>query len=358
MTDMPDNPLGEEILDEIELADAERFADALDRIDAGGEPDLDPREDPTLTALAVLTEDLHEVELRATSTPRYASYRARSRDYLLHRVERERMALAAAHAASDRRPDSREEPSRGWGIPFLRLNVLSHFATAAAAAVVVLAFVVMADGGNTAAPAPEQVAAVDRPATLPVTDVTDVTDDTAAQDTSPPAATQRDTATRFQPSGELPGEQAVTPGPAPSTVGATPDAVTPDAVTPSAVTPGSTVAVAFSTQRATPRTLPDQLTYIDTLLGELTTKVERDQPVPVQLLREITESIAVVAYHIETRPDQVTSAQVVAYIHAAADGRVLLAAAVAEEADETALSAARSVAQAGVDTASWYLKYH
>ena len=163
MTDMPDNPLGEEILDEIELADAERFADALDRIDAGGEPDLDPREDPTLTALAVLTEDLHEVELRATSTARYASYRARSRDYLLHRVERERMALAAAHAASDRRPDRRDEPSRGWGIPFLRLNVLSHFATAAAAAVVVLAFVVMAAGGNTPAAAPEQVAAVDTP---------------------------------------------------------------------------------------------------------------------------------------------------------------------------------------------------
>ena len=173
MTEMPDNPLGEEILDEIELADAERFADALDRIDAGGEPDLDPREDPTLTALAVLTEDLHEVELRATSTPRYASYRARSRDYLLHRIERERMALAAAHAASDRRPDRREEPSRGWGIPFLRLNVLSHFATAAAAAVVVLAFVVMAGGGNTPAPTPEQVAAVDTPATQPVADDAD-----------------------------------------------------------------------------------------------------------------------------------------------------------------------------------------
>ena len=333
MTDMPDNPLGEEILDEIELADAERFADALDRIDAGGEPDLDPREDPTLTALAVLTEDLHEVELRATSTPRYASYRARSRDYLLHRIERERMALAAAHAASDRRPDSREEPSRGWGIPFLRLNVLSHFATAAAAAVVVLAFVVMAGGGNTPAPTPQQVAAVDTPAVQPVADDTD---DAAARDTAPPPVSA-DTEDAAEPSVLQIMDlfaQAVTPSIAPSTV------------------------VAISTQRATPRTLPHQLTYIDTLLGELTTKVERDQPVPVQLLREITESIAAVAYHIESRPNEVTSAQVVAYIHAAADGRVLLAAAVAADADETALSAARSVAQAGVDTASWYLKYH
>ena len=350
MTDMPDNPLGEEILDEIELADAERFADALDRIDAGGEPDLDPREDPTLTALAVLTEDLHEVELRATSTPRYASYRARSRDYLLHRVERERMALAAAHAASDKRPDRRDEPSRGWGIPFLRLNVLSHFATAAAAAVVVLAFAVMADGGNTPAPAPEQVAAVDTPATLPVADDTD---DADARDRTPPVATQSDTPTRFQSSGALPGEQAGTPDAEPPTV------VAPSTdVTTGASDSAPSAAVPISAQRATPRTLPNQLTYIDTLLGELTAKVERDQPVPVQLLREITESIAAVAYHIESRPNEVTSAQVVAYIHAAADGRVLLAAAVAADADETALSAARSVAQAGVDTASWYLKYH
>ena len=343
MTEMPDNPLGEEILDEFELADAERFADALDRIEAGGEPELDPREDPTLTALAVLTEDLHEVELRATSTPRYASYRARSQDYVLHRIERERVALAAAV----RREPPREEPSRGFGIPFLRLNVLSHFATAAAAAVAVLAFVVMAGGGATPASTPEQVAAVATPAVQPVSDDLD---DAAKQDTTPPVATQPDTPARFQSSGELPGEQAVTP-----------DAEPPTVVAPSTdVTAGSgpSTTVAIAAQRATPRTLPDQLTYIDTLLGELTTAVELDQPVPVQLLREITESIAAVAYHIESRPDEVTSAQVVAYIHAAADGRVLLAAAVAEEADETALSAARSVAQAGVDTASWYLKYH
>ena len=78
---------------------------------------------------------------------------------------------------------------------------------------------------------------------------------------------------------------------------------------------------------------------------------------PAQLLREITESIAAVAYRIESRPDEVTHAQVVAYIHAAADGRFLLAAAVADEADEAALNAARRVAQDGVVVAGWYFKY-
>ena len=78
---------------------------------------------------------------------------------------------------------------------------------------------------------------------------------------------------------------------------------------------------------------------------------------PGQLLREITESIAAVAYRIEASPDQVTHAQVVAYIHAAADGRFLLAAAVTDEADEAALSAARRVAQDGVVVAGWYLTY-
>ena len=85
--------------------------------------------------------------------------------------------------------------------------------------------------------------------------------------------------------------------------------------------------------------------------------MERRERVPARLLREITESIAAVAYRIESSPDEVTSAQVVAYINAAADGRVLLAAAVADEADEAALNAARRVAQDGVVVASWHIKY-
>ena len=122
---------------------------------------------------------------------------------------------------------------------------------------------------------------------------------------------------------------------------------------PASVTPPVTAPA----QRPTPRTVPEQLDYIETLLGELTVQVERQEPVPGRLLRELTESIAAVAYRIEANPDEVTHAQVVAYIHAAADGRFLLAAAVADESDEAALNAARRVAQDGVVVAGWYFKY-
>ena len=377
MTDMHDDMLnddllGDEILDDAELAGAERFADALDRIEAGAEADLDPREDPTLTTLMVLTEELHDTEQRATATPRYASYRTRSRDYLLHRLERERAAAAAAaqHEQERARAAQREDGSI-WGIPFLRWNVLTPIASAAAAAVAVLAVVIATDTGAVAPVTPDQVAAIETPAApAPVPDAQPAAD---AQPATPDPAPEARTVA-FRPSHGPPAENvtdlisaasmprtsaAVAPPEATEAI-AVPDEVPPAPAPPSVTPPANTLQFVANPQpqRATPRTLPDQLTYIETLLGELTVNVERKAPVPASLLREITESIAVVAYHIESRPDEVTSAQVVAYIHAAADGRVLLAAAVAEETGVTALSAARSVAQAGVDTASWYLKYH
>ena len=380
MTDMHDDMLnddllGDEILDDAELAGAERFADALDRIEAGAEAGLDPREDPTLTALMVLTEELHDTEQRATATPRYASYRTRSRDYLLHRLERERAAAAAAaqHEQERARAAQREDGSI-WGIPFLRWNVLTPIASAAAAAVVVLAVVVATDTGAVAPVTPDQVAAIEAPAApAPAPDAQPAAD---AQPATPDPAPEARTVA-FRPSHGPPAENvtdlitaasmprtsaAVAPPEAIRAIAAiaVPDEAPPAAAPAPVTTPASALQFVANPrpQRATPRTLPDQLTYIETLLGELTVNVERKAPVPASLLREITESIAVVAYHIESRPDEVTSAQVVAYIHAAADGRVLLAAAVAEETGVTALSAARSVAQAGVDTASWYLKYH
>ena len=377
MTDMHDDMLnddllGDEILDDAELAGAERFADALDRIEAGAEAGLDPREDPTLTALMVLTEELHDTEQRATATPRYASYRTRSRDYLLHRLERERAAAAAAaqHEQERARAAQREDGSI-WGIPFLRWNVLTPIASAAAAAVAVLAVVVATDTGAVAPVTPDQVAAIEAPAVpAPAPDAQPAA---GAQPATPDPAPEARTVA-FRPSHGPPAENvtdlitaaatprtsaAVAPPEATEAI-AVPDEVPPAPAPPSVTPPANTLQFVANPQpqRATPRTLPDQLTYIETLLGELTVNVERKAPVPASLLREITESIAVVAYHIESRPDEVTSAQVVAYIHAAADGRVLLAAAVAEETGVTALSAARSVAQAGVDTASWYLKYH
>ena len=339
-----------ELVSDEELTDALRFAEVLDRMAVGGGVDLDPREDPTLAALTTVAAQLDDNAREATSTPRYASYRARSREYLLGRIEREREARHAPQPA-------REEPSRGFGIPFLRLNVLTHFASAAAAAVVVLAFVVMAGGSESPAPAPEQVAAVDPPVAQPDPQPA------AAADRVNPADAEADplppvTLPSNEPSSVEVVDQfttaldprPVTPVPQPLTVATT-------STQPPTVISTRPPAV-ITAQPVVARTLPEQLAYIDTLLSGLTVVVERDLPVSALLLRELTESIAAVAYHIESNPDSVTSTQVVAYIHSAAQTRMLLAAAVADEGGEASLSAARSVAQSAVTTASWYLKYH
>ena len=51
-----------------EMAEAERFAEALEAIEALAEPDLDPREDPTLFSLAALAAEIHDAEQAATQT--------------------------------------------------------------------------------------------------------------------------------------------------------------------------------------------------------------------------------------------------------------------------------------------------
>ena len=381
--DTPDEFLDGEALDDAELADAERFAEILDLMDAGGGVDLDPREDPTLAALTTVAAQLRDSARDTTSTPRFESYRARSRDYLLGRIERERAAVAASAAP----PEPAREESRGlFGVPFLRWSVLAPVASAAAAAVAVLAFVVATDPGAPAPLEPQTAAVVDPPAAQPV--VTDDADESASadQDGVEPVAEPREvvryiivTASDEPSAAELMDQFARAtevrlPQP---TVAVAPDDTSEDATEaaepapepepapppvvvaprPAPVSPSNGEPITTATLRPTPRTVPAQLDHIETLLGELTVKVERRERVPARLLREITESIAAVAYRIESSPDEVTSAQVVAYINAAADGRVLLAAAVADEADEAALNAARRVAQDGVVVASWHIKY-
>lgn len=376
--DMPDELLDGDLVSDEELADAERFAEIIDLMDAGGGVDLDPREDPTLAALTTVAAQLRDSSREATSTPRFESYRARSRDYLLGRIERERAAVAASAAPPE---PAREEPRGLFGVPFLRWTVLAPVASAAAAAAAVLAFVVATDSG---APAPlePQTAAVVEPAPVqPV--VTDDADDAADErdavepvvrevlpdildifatvSNRPSRAELDDLFTRAtevrlpEPVVAAVAEDASEAPTAPADVAPDPEVAPPTVVV--APRPVSQPVPQPVSQRPTPRTVPAQLDHIETLLGELTVKVERQERVPAQLLREITESIAAVAYRIEASPDEVTHAQVVAYIHAAADGRFLLAAAVADEADETALNAARRVVQDGVVVAGWYLTY-
>ena len=71
---------------DFEMAEAERFAQALEAIEALAEPDLDPREDPTLFSLAALAAEIHDAEQAATNSAGFKSYCERSRTYVLNRL--------------------------------------------------------------------------------------------------------------------------------------------------------------------------------------------------------------------------------------------------------------------------------
>ena len=115
-----------------EMAEAERFAEALEAIEALAEPDLDPREDPTLFSLAALAAEIHDAEQAATNSPGFRSYCERSRTYVLNRLGARRVSEQVTDKAS-----------RDDGQPFFifRWNVLAPIASAAVSAVLVLAFV-------------------------------------------------------------------------------------------------------------------------------------------------------------------------------------------------------------------------
>ena len=139
---------------DLELVDAQRLAEALERLEAGIDPDLDPREDPSLSALVALAAEIRDVEELATDAQRYRSYRERSRDHVLRRIGREALPretlpaqIAPTQVLSTQIiptalvPVVVEEP-RQRRRPFLHWSYLAPVASAAAAAVAVLAFIV------------------------------------------------------------------------------------------------------------------------------------------------------------------------------------------------------------------------
>ena len=296
--------------------DAERFAEALEAVEAGGEADLDPREDPTLAALARLAAQVGEAAGRATATARFGSYRARARSAVLHRVARERAAAGASR------------PRRLPGLPVFRLSFLAPAAVAAAAAAIALAFVALQQGGASAPAAPpaaELRAAVAEPPVTPPVPIA-------------PGARPRD------------------PAPLPGAADARAAADAADA--PALPPPGSAEPVEpGQEERAAELFVSSELRRIDALIARVSDRVARAEAVDPALLRGVTESILAVAWHIENQPDGVLRAQVISYIKAAADTRILLAAA-HTEAGSAALSAARRASQDGVAVASWYFTYY
>ena len=196
-------------------------------------------------------------------------------------------------------------------------------AAAGAAAVLVLAFIVGQEG-----PPDQRSVAIAEPA---------VESDDGLQVVVPDASTETDDGTPLSPVREAP-----------------PNAVAP-ALPP---TVDRVRAASGKGDIAAARTIEDEITRIEELIAAITAEVEADHPVDPALLREVTESIAFVAEELETRADVLSEQQVVSYLTATAESRVLFAAALADEKNTRALSAARQVAQHGVAVASYYIRDH
>ena len=324
---------------DFEMVEAERFAQALDAIEALAEPDLDPREDPTLFSLAALAAELYDTEQAATRSPRFESYRERSRTYVLNRLG----ARRTAQQVDDSAP--REEPK-----PFFifRWNVLTPVFSAAAAAVLVLAFVVATQLDS----APPQTAAV----VEPVADYPPVEVVTIPARLSDPAETQVAAQPAAQPSparGFFFTDYVVDPQLDAIEVfaGSAAEPTVPPPVDLGPLVPGDEAQYAA-------RLVEVEIQRINVLLAAIQEDVYNDWPVDPGMLREITESIALVAEQLEAQPDAVSKQQVISYLTQTAHGRTLLAAARADEENGRALGAARRAAQDGVVVASHYIREH
>ena len=326
-----------------EMAEAERFAEALEAIEALAEPDLDPREDPTLFSLAALAAEIHDAEQAATNSPGFRSYCERSRTYVLNRLG----AARVTQRVDDRAPrDSR---------PFFifRWNVLAPIASAAVSAVLVLAFVATQLDSS-----PPQSAAVVEPAAVEPAPVQVAVPDTSVER----PATTPDPVVVPTPGAEEGSPQDAADDPAP---GPADDIVRDDfiflldPVAPTVPPPVDLGPVVPGQEEAyAARMIELEIERIDTLIAVVAYSVYADQPVDPEMLRQMTESIALVAEQLEAQPDVVSKQQVISFLTATAHGRTLLAAARADDENGRALGAARRAAQDGVVVASLYIREH
>ena len=329
---------------DFEMAEAERFAEALEAIEALAEPDLDPREDPTLFSLAALAAEIHDAEQAATQTSSFKSYCERSRTYVLNRLGARRVSEQV-----------KDKASRDDGQPFFifRWNVLAPIASAAASAVLVLAFVVMQPDGTPVQTVAAVEPAVEQPAPSQVTIPAPRSEEAepARGADAPVVQPEPDTPTVAAEAprlGDLLGEELdfferLTGGPVGPTV--------PPPVDLGPLIPGDE-------EHYAARMIQAEIERIDLLIAVIAYNVYEDQPVDPEMLREFTESIALVAERLEAQPDVASKQQVISYLTATAHGRTLLAAARADDENGRALSAARRATQDGVVVASHYIREH
>ncbi len=328
---------------DFEMAEAERFAQALEAIEALAEPDLDPREDPTLFSLAALAAEIHDAEQAATNSAGFRSYCERSRTYVLNRLG----ARQVTQQIGDSAP-------RGDRQPFFvfRWNVLTPVLSAAATAVLVLAFVAMQPD-----PAPQESVAV----VQPVAPVEQQAGPQVAVPAPSPATVVEPPAPVVVPArGAAEGApQGAKDDPAPGPTDGTDGFPFLDAVAPTVPPPVDLGPVMPGQEEAyAARMIELEIERIGTLIGAIAYSVYAERPVDPEVLREMTESVALVAQQLEAQPDLVSKQQVISFLTATAHGRTLLAAARADDENGRALGAARRAAQDGVVVASLYIREH
>jgi hypothetical protein len=318
--------------------DARRLADALEALEAGHDPGVDPREDPQLSSLLETASIMSSASLASTDTPSFRSYRERSKGYLLHRLRRQQ---TMAH-----KPPS--APQRQWITRLFDSWRPAIVLSGAAAAVMVGAVLLSNPLGNTSDGTPTMVSAP--PASgVPV-----------SESNTPVISTK--------PSVDAP---AVTP------TQNTPTSVTPTQNTPTSVTPTQSTQVSDAPVPETTfdsvilgsplapnlaefqrRSIVQQIGLISRTLNEISMRTARGELVDIALLRTVTESTASVANLIQSAPDGViTVGELMAYLEMAGSGQNILSQAQTADDNGGALHAARLATQDAIVVAARHIMF-
>ena len=289
-----------------EAIEARHLAEALDALEAGADPGIDPREDPELSARIETVRAVRELHLEATRQPSFAAYVRRSGAFIQQQLRQERAPQPLPRPAT-----AVAEPVKAGRVHFLfRWSTLAPVASAAAAAAIVLAFVVL----NSSSPASSPPIQVTQPQ-LPVPEAP-LTEETSplrvpAPDPDPGLAMLE----RMALAESLIGEQ----------------------------------------RALVSRSAEDELLRIRTILDEIAAANARGELVADALLLEFTRGSANLALRIRTTPESVSRETVIGYIETAGEGQTVLGHAEAAEGSEGTLHIARLTTQDGVVVAARHL---
>ena len=275
-----------------EQLEARRLADALDAVEEGRDPNVDPREDPELSSLLATAEAV-STTWRATAPEPARAARLRS------------LLLRSTRRAGERRP---VRPAKVVPL-YRRWSVLSPLASAAAAAAVTFAITTLV-----ASDAPT-------PGTQPSF--------ASTRAAAGPGETARPPLLDGAGPEQLPDMESSTLQPEPPAENLTSEALVQDL-------------------------LVQDLRRIESALQEIRALAERGKPVDAKLLRTVTEGTARVASQIDTAPESVPVSTVATYFHYVSPAREILSSAQVEEGDERALDTARDATEDGLVVAVRY----